>query len=109
MPRESAGDRSVFEVAGRALWAEAERAPRYEQLVEDPDNETVVWHYNLSVDEYDGSYNFTGTSEGDYGSYEVEQWPEDSAYPDYFVIGDPHLNYYEGDAVIDNVSLYVPK
>src|SRR5699024_7055566 len=82
---------------------------RYEQLFEDPDNETVVWHYNQSVDEYDGSYNFTGTSEGDYGSYEVEQWPEDSAYPDYFVIGDRHLNYYEGNAVIDNVSIYVPK
>src|SRR5690625_693293 len=109
MAVERLEDSYVIEVTGKTLYDDEEKTYRYEQLFENPDNETVVWHYNQSVDEYDGSYNFTGTSEGDYGSYEVEQWPEDSAYPDYFVIGDPHLNYYEGDAVIDNVSLYVPK
>ena len=25
------------------------------------------------------------------------------------ILGDPHLNYYEGSAVIDDIKLYVPK
>lgn len=33
---------------------------------------------------------------------------EDSAYPDYFLLGIPHINYYEGSAVIDDVKLFVP-
>lgn len=102
-------DRYVIEVTGKTLHDKEEKTYRYEQPFVDEDNETVVWHYNQKPEDYDGKYNYTGTSEGDYGSYEVEQWPEGSAYPDFFVIGDPHLNYYEGDAVIDNISLYVPK
>lgn len=34
-------------------------------------------------------------------------WPEGSAYPDNFIIGNPHINYYEGSAQIDNLRLYV--
>jgi hypothetical protein len=36
-------------------------------------------------------------------------WPKQSAYPDYFVIGDPHLNYYSGSATIGDIRLYVPQ
>ena len=32
-------------------------------------------------------------------------WPQDSAYPDYFMLGDPHINYYEGSVLIDDISL----
>ena len=35
-------------------------------------------------------------------------WPKGSAYPDSFIIGDPHLNYYEGSAHVDDIRLYVP-
>ncbi|MBV7434994.1 hypothetical protein KRX19_08155 [Cardiobacteriaceae bacterium TAE3-ERU3] len=65
-----------------------------------------IWHYNQTPEEYDGSLNQTLTFEGPYGSFSKEMWPEGSAYPDNFAIGDPHLNYYEGTAVIDNLRLY---
>ena len=37
---------------------------------------------------------------GDRTSYTKQQWPAGSAYPDFFVIGDPHLNFYEGSATV---------
>lgn len=68
-----------------------------------------IWHYNNTPEEYDGQFNSTLTFSGPHGSYSVEQWPEGSAYPDNFVIGIPHINYYEGSAVIDEIKLFVPK
>lgn len=68
-----------------------------------------IWHYNNTEDEYNGDFNSTLTFSGPYGSYSVEQWPEDSAYPDNFIIGIPHINYYEGSAVIDDIRLYEPR
>jgi hypothetical protein len=67
-----------------------------------------IWHYNQTPGEYGGAFNTTLTFTGPYGSYAKEQWPAGSAYPDFFVIGDPHLNYYEGSASIDDLRLYVP-
>lgn len=32
-------------------------------------------------------------------------WPINSSYPDYFVIGEPHINYYEGSILIDDIKL----
>lgn len=65
-----------------------------------------IWHYNQTPEEYDGSLNQKLTFEGPHGSFSKDMWPKDSAYPDYFIIGDPHLNYYEGSAKIDNLKLY---
>src|SRR5699024_12764024 len=73
MAVERQEDRYVIEVTGKTLYDDKEKTYRYEQLDEQPDNEPVVWHYNQTVDEYDGSYNSTITSEGDHGSYNVEQ------------------------------------
>lgn len=67
-----------------------------------------IWHYNQTPEEYDGSFNSTLTFSGPYGSYSKEQWPKGSAYPDSFIIGDPHLNFYEGSATIDDIRFYVP-
>ncbi|WP_407319960.1 hypothetical protein UQW22_05800 [Isoptericola halotolerans] len=67
-----------------------------------------IWHYNQTSDEYDGAFNSTLTFSGPFGSYSKEQWPEGSAYPDNFIIGDPHINYYEGSATIDDLRMYVP-
>ena len=36
-------------------------------------------------------------------------WPAGSAYPDYFMMGIPHMNFYEGTASIDDVQLYIPR
>jgi len=79
---------------------------RYERdFVEDG---TPIWHFNQTADEYDGEFDQTLTFEGPFGSYDVEQWPADSEYPDHFIIGDPHLNYYEGSASFTNIRLFVP-
>ncbi|MEV8254406.1 hypothetical protein AB0O95_10635 [Rhodoglobus sp. NPDC076762] len=79
---------------------------RYERdFVEDG---TPIWHFNQTADEYNGEFDQTLTFDGPFGSYDVEQWPEGSAYPDHFIIGDPHLNYYEGSASFTNIRLFVP-
>ncbi len=68
-----------------------------------------IWHYNQRADEYDGAYNATWTYTGSAGTYMHENtWPAGSAYPDYFMIGDPHTNFYEGRAHIDDIKLFVP-
>ena len=36
-------------------------------------------------------------------------WPAGSSYPDYFMIGIPHMNFYEGTASIKDVRLYIPR
>jgi hypothetical protein len=68
-----------------------------------------VWHFNRTAAEYDGSFDRSLTHSGPRGSYVTQHtWPTGSAYPDTFIIGDPHLNFYEGSAVIDNIRLLVP-
>jgi hypothetical protein len=66
-----------------------------------------IWHYNQTSEEYDGSYDNSWTYEGPFGKVKMAHtWPKDSAYPDFFIIGDPHTNYYEGSAAITNIKLY---
>lgn len=68
-----------------------------------------IWHYNQTATEYDGSFNQALTHSGPRGAYVTKHtWPGGSAYPDTFIIGDPHLNFYEGSAVVDNIRLLVP-
>jgi hypothetical protein len=69
-----------------------------------------IWHYNQSAAEYDGRFDAPQSLEGPFGVLQVaHSWPQGSAYPDYFVIGDPHTNFYEGTALVDDIRLYVPK
>jgi hypothetical protein len=68
-----------------------------------------IWHYNQTAAEYGGAYNADWTYKGPYGTYtDHSVWPAGSAYPDYFMIGDPHTNFYEGSASVDDIRLYVP-
>ncbi|CAA9351582.1 MAG: FIG01205464: hypothetical protein [uncultured Nocardioidaceae bacterium] len=68
-----------------------------------------IWHYNQTAQEYDGRFDRSLSHTGPTGSYLTEHaWPAGSAYPDFFIIGDPHLNYYEGSAVVDDIRLFVP-
>lgn len=67
-----------------------------------------IWHYNQTPEAYDGQFNSTLTFEGPYGSFEKEMWPAGSAYPDNFVIGIPHINYYAGSATVDNIRFFTP-
>ena len=68
-----------------------------------------IWHYNQTPAEYDGAFDADWTYPGNYGTFVDDHvWPAGSAYPDYFMIGDPHTNFYEGSATIDDIRLYVP-
>ena len=69
-----------------------------------------IWHYNQTSDEYQGEFNRTLWHKGVSGKYKNKDiWKKGSAYPDSFIIGDPHLNFYEGDAVIQDIKLFVPR
>jgi hypothetical protein len=69
-----------------------------------------IWHYNRTAAEYDGRFDRSLTYRGPAGRYvDHHVWPAGSSYPDSFVIGDPHLNFYEGSAVVDDIRLLVPR
>jgi hypothetical protein len=69
-----------------------------------------IWHYNQTSEEYQGQFDSQWVYQGPYGTTTVpHSWPAGSAYPDYFIIGDPHTNYYEGTAAITNLRLYIPE
>ncbi|GAB3664790.1 hypothetical protein GCM10027596_29790 [Nocardioides korecus] len=68
-----------------------------------------IWHYNQTAAEYDGRFDRSLTHTGPSGTWTTRHtWPRGSAYPDSFIIGDPHLNFYEGSAVVDDIRLLVP-
>ena len=50
-----------------------------------------------------------GWSSTDIFGVSFDTWPQGSAYPDYFLFGDPHINYYEGTARFDDLKLYLPE
>ena len=73
-------------------------------------NNVPIWHFNSAASEYDGRFNADLVQDDAYGSTTwPNQWPAGSAYPDYFVIGDPYTNAYEGSATLTDIRLYVPK
>ncbi|MDI9903167.1 hypothetical protein QM716_25250 [Rhodococcus sp. IEGM 1409] len=73
------------------------------------ENGRPIWHYNQKPEEYNGEFDQQLNHTGPAGTNTTEHtWPAGSAYPDSFVIGDPHLNYYEGSAVVDDIKLFVP-
>ena len=79
---------------------------RNERKLETNDGHSI-WHYNqFDADGYHGQHNQKLTIEGPDGSFEKDMWPEGTNYLDKFIIGLPHLNYYEGSATIDNLRLY---
>ncbi|GAA3817206.1 hypothetical protein GCM10022226_42370 [Sphaerisporangium flaviroseum] len=68
-----------------------------------------IWHYNVKASEYDGRFNGNLVQNDAHGSATwPNQWPSNSAYPDYFVIGDLYTNVYEGSASLTDIRLYVP-
>ncbi|GAB3474889.1 hypothetical protein GCM10027440_05940 [Nocardiopsis coralliicola] len=85
-----------------------ERTLRYERPFDD--GEHPIWHYNRTAGEYGGEHDADWTYPSPDGDFTDENvWPAGSAYPDYFLIGQPHMNFYEGSAHIDDLRLYVPE
>jgi len=62
-----------------------------------------VYHYNQTPEELNTACvdNRTQT----FLDKTFTSWPMNSSYPDYFMIGEPHINYYEGNVLIDDISL----
>ncbi len=55
---------------------------------------SCVWHFNRTADE-------------DASKCEAPGWSPGDTWPDYFMFGDPHENYYEGEVYCDDVRLEV--
>ncbi len=55
----------------------------------------ATWHFNQTPAERTRGAQIPG-------------WPAASAYPDHFFFGDPHINFYEGSADFDDLSLHLP-
>jgi len=62
-----------------------------------------VFHYNQTPEELDTTC--VDNREQIFLGKEFQSWPINSAYPDYFMIGEPHINYYEGSVLIDDIKL----
>ena len=62
-----------------------------------------VFHYNQTAEELapgcidNRMQNFLGK--------DFVSWPKNSAYPEYFMFGEPHINYYEGNVLVDDITL----
>lgn len=64
-----------------------------------------IWHYNQTpADGPRGRWNQRRA----YGGEPYDTWPADAGYPDVLLLGDPHINYYEGSARYDDLELWLP-
>ena len=63
-----------------------------------------VWHYPATAEEAAGAARCVdvGTFPSDPSS---PRWPPGASWPDWFMFGDPHANYYEGHVLYDDVVL----
>jgi hypothetical protein len=62
---------------------------------------TCVWHENRPGEAAPARC----IDESRYPTAGTELWPHGAAYPDYFMFGDPHENFYEGEVYYDDVEL----
>jgi len=63
-----------------------------------------VWHYNNTPDELDSGCADESTWPG---LDDFPEWPAGGSWPDYFMFGDPHANFYEGQVYYDDVKLEI--
>jgi hypothetical protein len=68
---------------------------------------SCVWHYPATAEEAAGAKGCEDP--GSFASIgpEFPRWPADGVWPDWFMFGDPHSNYYEGEVLYDDVTLEV--
>lgn len=100
-------DADGFTLEASGPFRSGERTFRYKRkFVQDG---RAIWHYNQSPEEYDGAFDSRWAFSGPHGEIEIpHSWPKGSAYPEHFIIGDPHLNFYAGRAALTDLKLYVP-
>lgn len=71
--------------------------------------EVPTWHFNQSVKELKDLGYIPPTENFNLYGEELETWPDNTGYPDYFFTGMPHINYYQGSMTYTNLKLYVPE
>ena len=64
-----------------------------------------VFHYNQTKEEL--APNCVDNRSQSFLGKEFIAWPKDSAYPEYFMLGEPHINYYEGSVLVDDITLEI--
>jgi len=67
--------------------------------------EKCIYHYNQTAKELDPSC--VDNRAKTFMKKDFVSWPVDSAYPEYFMLGEPHINYYEGSVLVDDIRLEV--
>jgi hypothetical protein len=90
---ERDGQRYTLSVSGRFHHGGQRTYAASRRFTEPP----VTWHYNQRPAELAADHPDTPA------------WPRDSAYPDHFLLGDPHINFYEGTAEFDDLQLFLPE
>ncbi|MEM9494189.1 MAG: hypothetical protein AAGC55_33900, partial [Myxococcota bacterium] len=68
--------------------------------------ELCVWHYNQPGESLHPEC--ADSAPLPESGSTAPAWPLTPGYPDYFMFGDPHVNYYEGAVYYDDIVLQVP-
>jgi hypothetical protein len=66
-----------------------------------------VWHWPVDTAEAAAAAGCVDTGWFPAGGPDDPRWPAGGAWPDWFMFGDPHANYYEGAVHYDDVVLEV--
>jgi hypothetical protein len=66
-----------------------------------------VWHYPANAAEAAGAAHCEDGSAMPGVGPEFPRWPAGAVFPEWFMFGDPHANYYEGEVHYDDVTLEV--
>jgi hypothetical protein len=69
--------------------------------------ERCVWHYPATAEEAAAAAGCVDPSPLPTLGAEHPRWPAGGVWPDFFMFGDPHSNYYEGEVLYDDVTLEV--
>lgn len=64
-----------------------------------------IYHYNQTPQELEP--NCIDNRKQTFLDKSFTAWPEQSAYPEYFMLGEPHINYYEGNVLVDDITLEI--
>ncbi len=67
---------------------------------------SCVWHYPVNADEAAGAAGCAAKAGILPG---LTEWNAGESWPDWFMFGDPHVNYYAGEVYYDDVTLEVWK
>ncbi len=97
---ERDGPRYTIEISGTFRWGGAQT---YRATIDAA--VSCVWHYPATADEAAGAHACEDASPLPDVGAQFPRWPAGGVWPDWFMFGDPHVNYYEGEVLYDDVVL----